>query len=180
MSQITVAGWGDTVGVDTTPSLQGSLELQKTSQSLQPYFACYKAGINFGTMYNDRTQFCAYADMTDSCVGDSGGPAMAIDESTGQYTLFGVVSFGASICAKKDTPAFYIRLIGHHDWIGETIAKAEKDKKWDTWTEISQKVMDRQCATGAGSRITNHCWFTTLSMILIITWLTSIHHEIIK
>ena len=74
-------------------------------------------GVNLG-----QNQICAGGEKDeDSCVGDSGGPLMAIDDSNQrvryhfQY-IAGVVSFGAG-CGQHGWPAVYTRVDQFMDWI---------------------------------------------------------------
>ena len=45
-----------------------------------------------------------------SCLGDSGGPLMAHNETLGQYFQVGMVSGGVSHCGNTDIPDYYVRL----------------------------------------------------------------------
>lgn len=59
----------------------------------------------------------------DSCRGDSGGPLMGIDSTTGKpyWFLAGVVSFGPSPCGLQGWPGVYTRMSDYVDWIESTI-----------------------------------------------------------
>ncbi|XP_037071855.1 CLIP domain-containing serine protease 14D-like [Pollicipes pollicipes] len=64
-------------------------------------------------------QMCAGAEKgRDSCSGDSGGPLMAADRTTGPpYQLMGVVSFGVTRCGTEGVPGVYTRVTGYLNWI---------------------------------------------------------------
>lgn len=127
---VTVAGWGDTVGIDKAPDFQGSEVLKKVEQTVKSQEFCSQAARYMGEEFKNKNQFCAYAENKDSCVGDSGGPALSTDEETGEYKIFGLVSFGPDICATANTPGFYAKLSAFHDWISKTLDRAIADPKW--------------------------------------------------
>lgn len=66
------------------------------------------------------TQLCAGGESGyDSCSGDSGGPLMTLDSSTGRpyWYLAGIVSFGPSPCALEGWPGVYTRMNQYVDWV---------------------------------------------------------------
>lgn len=69
---------------------------------------------------NPDSQICAgtlgasSTDAKDTCSGDSGGPLMTINKSTGQWFLVGIVSFGDYPC---DGLGVYTNVKFFYNWI---------------------------------------------------------------
>jgi putative cell wall-binding protein len=57
---------------------------------------------------------------TDSCSGDSGGPAIVTTD--GVAYLAGITSHGLSTCAQAGYPGIYTRVSAYNDWILEVLA----------------------------------------------------------
>ncbi|XP_022664350.1 uncharacterized protein LOC111251720 isoform X1 [Varroa destructor] len=102
-----------------------SLFLREASMTVIPSSTCSR-------MYNDtdrqhlshgidKTQLCAGNPQggIDSCQGGSGGPLM-MQDSAGQWTVVGLVSFGNS-CARKDYPGVYTRVIAFNNFIEDAV-----------------------------------------------------------
>jgi secreted trypsin-like serine protease len=105
--KVTVSGWGST----TADGEQSSQVLKFLETNMVTQTSC---GLKF-----DITQkaTCAGGDVgLDSCQGDSGGP-LAHKNADGVWTVYGVVSFGASPCAQADKPGVYTRVTEYLDWI---------------------------------------------------------------
>jgi len=112
----TVSGWGATnftdVGVDPSPVL---MKTEVTTMSNE--------NCTTDTRYNSSeitaNMICAAKPGTDSCVGDGGGPLITV-ESSGHYSLIGVVSWGSG-CALPDAPGVYARVTAVLPWIKENM-----------------------------------------------------------
>ena len=105
--KVTVSGWGST-----------SADGQQSSQVLKFLETNMVTQASCGQKF-DITQkaTCAGGDVgLDSCQGDSGGP-LAHKNADGVWTVYGVVSFGASPCAQADKPGVYTRVTEYLDWI---------------------------------------------------------------
>ncbi len=69
------------------------------------------------------THFCAGATDSGACVGDSGGPVVAIDEDTRRPILVGIVSSGNTVqCAKGLTGSAFTQVAPFAAWIDATLA----------------------------------------------------------
>lgn len=68
----------------------------------------------------DRTMLCANTYSASSCYGDSGGPFVCYDETSGRWQLEGVVSWGHP-CAIAYHPSVYSRVAQFVDWIWDTV-----------------------------------------------------------
>ena len=107
----TVLGWGYTNR--SYPSVLQSAEIPITDDS-----KCIKT---FGSddFVSDR-MICADAGDTDSgksdtCGGDSGGPALVRIGDT--LKLAGIISYGSGVCGKPDTPTVFMRVSAFLEWI---------------------------------------------------------------
>ena len=59
----------------------------------------------------------------DTCFGDSGGPLLCRgNDTSSQWTLSGLVSFGSASCAEKGVPGVYTSLSYHFQWIMDVIS----------------------------------------------------------
>ncbi len=63
---------------------------------------------------------CAYGGGADACRGDSGGPLVHRDTATGEWILYGVVSWGDG-CNKTGMPGVYHYVPSSVDWIHKII-----------------------------------------------------------
>ena len=94
---VTVAGWGDTVGL---LGIFSTNQLQKTDLQVVSDNECGQT--NFG--FDAPTGVCAAALLKDSCQGDSGGPLWGVRGGT--RVQIGVVSYGTG-CALPRFPGVY-------------------------------------------------------------------------
>lgn len=63
----------------------------------------------------------------DSCPGDSGGPLMQLEPTSGRWTIHGIVSFGAKdACGLGIAPSIYTRVQHYVSWISDTIARGPR------------------------------------------------------
>ena len=60
---------------------------------------------------------------SDTCRGDSGGPATAYDAHSGKWLLMGLISWGDAQCAKVGTYTVFTRMSNFHAWVKDTIAQ---------------------------------------------------------
>jgi secreted trypsin-like serine protease len=114
------AGWGttdenSTIGTDVLKEAYLQLQSDATCAAIVPEF-------------DPGTQTCAGTeDTAGACKGDSGGPLIVFDRSTGEPYLWGVTSFGPQIglglpvCSLK-APAYYSWIPGFVPWISNTIS----------------------------------------------------------
>ncbi|XP_067928262.1 MAM and LDL-receptor class A domain-containing protein 1-like [Watersipora subatra] len=110
------AGWGSVDGKDTAvKSLRDTrVELLKDSRCV----AEWNSG-GFSIFY-PSTMLCAGGDgQPSTCFGDSGGPLMCADVSTGSWFLRGIVSFGENECLSLEKPNVFTEVIFYLNWIEE-------------------------------------------------------------
>ena len=82
-----------------------------------------------------ESKICAGKPDTDTCNGDSGGPAVAYDRHRGEWVLVGVTSVGNRGCRIPSLPTIFTRVRLYHDWIELTETRAkelEEDRTADT------------------------------------------------
>ena len=111
------AGWGVSrrtrQGKAETKLRFATLDVFRHDQCRQKYFKFLGDGIEI----ND-SMVCAGSDVTDTCRGDSGGPLMYNTNWTQyRWEIYGLVSFGPTICANPDYPGVFTRVDKHLDWI---------------------------------------------------------------
>ena len=129
----TVSGWG--VVDPKFPSNQASV-LQKVDVTIVRNEECRSS---YPVKSVTKSMFCARANGTDSCYGDSGGPLTVFQN--GAHVLEGVISWGKN-CAKPQWPGVYSR-VGHVlKWIRDTTADATScwRKTIDTFLLAKNKV----------------------------------------
>ena len=107
----TVSGWG--VVDPQVPNKQAN-SLQKVDVKIIESKECRNS---YPVTSVTQSMFCARANGTDSCYGDSGGPLTVFQN--GIHILEGIISWGKN-CAKPQWPGVYSR-VGHVlKWIRDT------------------------------------------------------------
>jgi len=71
-------------------------------------------------------QLCAGArgGGRDACTGDSGGPFVIRDRSSGRYYVAGVISYGIG-CGREEFPGVYTRIEKYVTWVLDKVEKVE-------------------------------------------------------
>jgi secreted trypsin-like serine protease len=120
---VLIAGWGYTSSI--TKQIANDLQ-EATIQILNMYGDLYggpgcSRWSNGGYQLDNRQQICAMSQDTrsDSCQGDSGGPLIGAVESS--WYLFGIVSYGDSICGSSTAAGVYTRVSGYAAWIQQKL-----------------------------------------------------------
>lgn len=111
-SEIRISGWGL---ISQSPEvLPSQLHSAVVAVQAPPGGECLL--FSFWT-YDPESMMCAglAAGETDSCSGDSGGPAIV--NTGGIAYLAGVTSHGLSTCAQAGYPGIYTRVTAFTDWI---------------------------------------------------------------
>ena len=112
----TVSGWG--VVDPKTPTVQAKV-LQKVSVRVIDSSECRNS---YPVSAVTNTMFCAKANSTDSCYGDSGGPfTISYD---GIHVLEGIISWGKN-CAKSQWPGVYSSIGTVLKWIHDYTTDSE-------------------------------------------------------
>uniref|UniRef100_U5EHU2 CLIP domain-containing serine protease n=1 Tax=Corethrella appendiculata TaxID=1370023 RepID=U5EHU2_9DIPT len=112
-----VAGWGKT---EFSSGSRFKLHVGLVARSLAQ---CNSAYTRSGAVLKD-TQLCAGGDKgKDSCSGDSGGPLMKEETSTGNpfYWIVGIVSFGPKNCGTENLPGVYTKVSKYVNWIESNV-----------------------------------------------------------
>lgn len=120
---VLIAGWGYTDS--QTKQIANQLQ-QATIQALDINGDLYggpgcNAWTRRGYQIDNRQQICAMSRNTnsDSCQGDSGGPLIGSVGS--KWYLFGIVSYGDSICGSSTAAGVYTRVSGYAAWIQQKL-----------------------------------------------------------
>jgi len=108
--QAVTSGWGTLSSGGSTPSklMEATVQTMTNSQ-------CGSSPNIYGTSAITARMICASSPGKDACQGDSGGP-LVTKESSGYFSLIGVVSWGAG-CAQADAPGVYARTTNQLSWI---------------------------------------------------------------
>ena len=118
-----VAGWGLTVNDRRVGAPIN--KLQYTSIPTMDHEKCqelYLRQLHESEVDINSDMVCGGNEETDACRGDSGGPLMYNTDWTGyRWEVWGIVSFGPSLCANKDVPGVYTRVDKYLDWIQRNI-----------------------------------------------------------
>jgi len=107
----TVSGWGTLSQGGSQPSV-----LQEVNVNTMTNAQCTSAPMKYSSSSIRSNMLCAGGQGgKDSCQGDSGGP-LVTKESSGSYSLIGVVSWGIG-CAQEGYPGVYSRVTSQLGWI---------------------------------------------------------------
>ncbi|KAH7939937.1 hypothetical protein HPB52_019539 [Rhipicephalus sanguineus] len=101
-----VAGWGR-----LKEGGESTNHLQYTTVRVVPNEMCSAV---YSWQYDSDVMYCAYRRGTDSCHGDSGGPAISLVGD--RYVQVGIVSFGYG-CARENISGVYTRVEAFTSWI---------------------------------------------------------------
>lgn len=101
----------------------GSKTLLKVSVPVSRGDECARAYMPLQLSIASDRQLCAGEAGKDSCNGDSGGPLTTAGQVQDSLRIVqhGIVSFGPSHCATKDTPGVYTRVTHYVPWIVSNI-----------------------------------------------------------
>ncbi len=103
-------GWGVT-------DVAGNIYAVNLQEVELPIVSTSDCQVAFGGGITDNMLCAGYTDIPkDVCFGDSGGPLMVLNETSGNYELVGLTSFGNG-CA--ETYGVYTRLNKFIDWINQ-------------------------------------------------------------
>ncbi|XP_076657394.1 serine protease ea-like [Halictus rubicundus] len=113
--KLVVAGWGKTKNGESASTLKLKVSLSVVEwQQCQTVYGT--VGINL-----DPSQICAGGEKDkDPCIGNAGGPLMALERSpvgAAKWTVVGLVSFGPSPCGMEGWPGVYTKVSHYMPWI---------------------------------------------------------------
>merc|ERR1719239_285393 len=116
---ITISGWGRTSFDQYGKGNQYTNKLQSASVPVIPYEVCSQEAV-YGATSLSPGMFCAghLQGGSDTCEGDSGGPA-AVEEG-GRGVLVGITSWGYG-CGRVNKPGVYTRVSQYVDWIYDNV-----------------------------------------------------------
>ena len=126
-----VAGWGKTTGGRKAP---GGYTEETWNDDLNKLNLSFVQNDNCKDQWTTRTkklptpsQLCATGEqfISNSCVGDSGGPLMAFNKESGITEVIGILSHGVKQC-NSEKPSIYTRVAKYLNWINEFITDANK------------------------------------------------------
>lgn len=107
----TVYGWGDTRENGASSSVLREVDVPLVSRETANLPQSYKGKIN------ETMLVAGYPEgKKDSCQGDSGGPMVIKNETTGSFTLIGIVSFGDG-CGRAKKFGVYSNVAHANEWI---------------------------------------------------------------
>ena len=144
---LTVIGRHETAG--TTLGGETSSELLEADVHYVLNSICneqYSEGIS-----DDMLCAADTVERQDSCRGDSGGPLftrLPVGENN-LFTLVGVVSWGAAVCAHPEFPGVYSRVAKNTEWIDATVCEKLSPKSCTTDGKIRDYAVE---ALGGGTR----------------------------
>ena len=117
-----VAGWGKTENGYSEAKWNDNLsKLDHTYVSNENCTKAWRSKVRT-TFKVPGSQICATGKQleSDSCNGDSGGPLMALNKTSGQMEVIGIISYGVRQCDSKK-PTINTRVGTYLDWINEFI-----------------------------------------------------------
>jgi len=120
---VLIAGWGYTNSARKQLAdqlQQATIQILDINGDLYGGPGC-NAWVRRGYSLNNALQICAMSRDThiDSCQGDSGGPL--IGEVQSRWYLFGIVSYGDSVCASSTAAGVYTRVSAYTTWIQQKL-----------------------------------------------------------
>ena len=113
----TVMGWGYTYNTNDKKFLIQA-DVPIVSKSLCSSKGWYRNSIKSGMICAGYRQ-----GEIDSCQGDSGGPL--VRKVGGAYELTGIVSWGATVCAKPRKPGVYVDIYHYRNWIKQVAGEPQ-------------------------------------------------------
>jgi secreted trypsin-like serine protease len=119
-SAIEIAGWGRTSSTakeDSNVLLEAEVQTVSMKGCRDDYSV---AGLAL-----TENMFCAAAEATDACVGDSGGPALSLSLPAGVPHLVGLVSWGKD-CGQRQYPGVYTNVSNYAQSIDCCLAREHK------------------------------------------------------
>ena len=131
----TASGWG--VVNPNNPSKQAN-QLQKVNVKIMNDRHCQYKYPTYPSIITP-SMFCASADSSDSCYGDSGGPFTVVRNNS--FVLEGVISWGKS-CAKTKWPGVYARVRFALDWIKDETKDSNICGRNDDFATNDQTMTD--------------------------------------
>lgn len=119
LTSLRITGWGKTeTGSVSDVLLQANLNVINNNE-------CERLYQTFSRVSIIDTHLCAKGKNSDSCSGDSGGPAIVPANTPygSRFVQYGVVSFGVSVCTGlSNLPGIYTRVASYMDWILNSIS----------------------------------------------------------
>ena len=120
---VQIAGWGYTnsASKQLVPQLQqATIQVLDINGDLSGRPGC-STWSRWGYLVTASQQICAMGrdTRTDSCQGDSGGPL--IRDVSSRWYLFGIVSYGDTVCASSTAAGVYTRVSGYMPWIQQKL-----------------------------------------------------------
>ncbi len=120
---VTVTGWGRATNLGAARA--AAKAFSATVGGMEPDLKVVALTVLSRDHCNDlpATHFCAGATDSGACVGDSGGPVVAIDDDTRSPRLVGIVSSGNTVqCAKGLSGSAFTQVAPFAAWIDATMA----------------------------------------------------------
>ncbi|ODM89858.1 Trypsin-1, partial [Orchesella cincta] len=111
---VQISGWGSTAPEPNlkNPDILQVADIHTVRRDCERFS-------NFGTTWR---QICVQDDGVGSCIGDSGGPAIARNGSNSRKYVAGIASYGLGSCG-SDLPAVCTRVSAYVNWIQVQLTK---------------------------------------------------------